>query len=54
MRQEIPLEHITHLREELDELAEKGQLTPQLKRVRKKLASAETQAIGAQGKEGKR
>jgi hypothetical protein len=54
LRQEIPLEHITHLREELDDLAEKGQLTPQLKRVRKKLVTAEAQAVGAPVKEGKR
>jgi len=54
LRQEIPLEHITHLREELDDLAEKGQLTPVLKRVRKKLVNAEAQSVGTSVKEGKR
>lgn len=46
---EIPPERIAQLREELDLIAEKNQLTPELKRARKKLASVETQAPASGG-----
>ena len=43
---ELPPERVAQLREELDLLAEKGQLTPELKRIRKKLAAHETATGG--------
>lgn len=46
---DISPERIAALREELDILDGKGQLTPELKRVRNKLAAVESQAAAAGG-----
>jgi hypothetical protein len=45
MKQEMTLEEIRGLREDLDHLAEKGHLTPELRQVRVQLVAAETDAV---------
>ena len=45
MKKEMTLEEIRGLREELDRLAEKGHLTPELRQVREQLIAAETEAV---------
>ena len=47
LKGEMSPEELDHLRDELDLLAEKNQLTPALKRVRKKLAGLEPPAAVA-------
>jgi hypothetical protein len=45
MKQEMTLEEIRGLREDLDHLADKGHLTPELRQVREQLVAAETDAV---------
>jgi hypothetical protein len=45
MKKEMTLDEIRGLREELDGLAEKGHLTPELRQVRAQLVAAETEAV---------
>ena len=45
MKKEMTQEEIRELREELDRLAEKGHLTPELRQVREQLVAAETEAV---------
>jgi len=45
MKQEMTREEIRELREELDRLAEKGHLTPELRQVREQLVAAEADVV---------
>jgi hypothetical protein len=45
MKKEMTQEEIRGLREELDRLAEKGHLTPELRQVREQLVAAEAEAV---------
>jgi CBS domain containing-hemolysin-like protein len=47
LKGELPPERLAHLREELDRMAEKGHITPDLKLLRNKLAAVEAHANAA-------
>ena len=54
LKGEIKVEQITHIREELDALAEKGTLSAELKRIRKELAALEGDGAPVPAKKGGR
>jgi hypothetical protein len=53
VKREVPLERVTELREELDSMAQKGLLTPELKRTRDRLAAVEAEAAAQPGEEAR-